>query len=151
MAQYLDFYFLIDNRESFLIKEILYKHMPMCEESQNEYPVPIYSDNPDIIFTEVDELILYLEMKSNCDYIIYWQSLDLNSIIQHFIVQFTNDGKMIFGFSVYGNNPNDKFILKLYNDLKKNLKSNVGCITSEEPPPSNSIEFLDFVKKRISP
>lgn len=151
MPQYIDSYFLVESRNSASIKNFINAFLPLSKLSTDDYPVPWFSKSPSIIFKEVEELIDYLEQNVNLEYSIYWENLDIKSIIQYFMVFYTDDGKMIFGVSVVGNNPQEMNSIILFKKIKKFLNSNICCMTVEEVPPTNSKEFLEFSKKRFVP
>jgi hypothetical protein len=58
---------------------------------------------------------------------------------------------MIFGVSIVGREPDSRKSIQLFIDIKSYLNSRTACITVEEPPPTNSIEFIDFCNIRYSP
>lgn len=151
MPQYIDCYFLIDNRNTDLVNTFLKKYLPINKESASEYSVPLFSDNPTNFFSDINDVLMYLEHDGNCEYSIYWHSIESNSVIKHAMVHYTDDGKMIFGISITGNDPMDYKIVPLFHEIKNSFKSHLGCITVEEPPPSNSIEFIEFAQNRYIP
>jgi len=151
MAQYIDCYFLIDGRNSDLVKIFLKKYLPVNKESAEDYPIPLFSDHPVKIFDSVNDLLMYLENNKDCKYSIYWHTDKKKSDIEHVMVFYTDDGKMIFGTSISGNNPMEINNLKIFRDIRSFLNSEIGCMTVEEPPPFNSSEFVEFAKNRYSP
>lgn len=148
MSQYIDSYYLIDHRAPDLVNEFINTYLPEREESSDDYPVPLYSDFPSLVFKDVNELLSYLELNDDLEYSVYWRSTDANAVIKHCMVFYTNDKKMIFGISINGNNPEDPKSIAVYKEVQLFLKSRYGCICVEEPPPHNSVEFLEFCKER---
>ncbi|WP_188435070.1 hypothetical protein, partial [Chishuiella changwenlii] len=63
-------------------------------------------------------------------------------------LQYTDDGNMIFGISIYGNNIISKESTSLFRNINEILKTKISCITMEEPPPHNTNEFIDFCNIR---
>ncbi len=99
----------------------------------------------------------YLENNKNIDFLFYWINQIKESILTRIILQYTDDGNMILGFTIldytfYENkSPFSKETIQFFFEIKKYIKCNLGCITREEPPPRNSIEFIDFCKSRFIP
>ena len=150
MPQYIDSYYLVSNRKPELIIQVLDIYLPKRLESAIDYPVPLYTDKPEVVFDDVSKLLAYLAEDSLQEYTIYWRSIDPTSLVKHFMVFYTNDKKMIFGISIRGNDPTSSESLSIFNEVKKLLKAEVSCITVEEPPPCNSEEFTNFANNRIS-
>lgn len=151
MAQYVDCYWLINSRDNNIAERFLNKILQERVESSSDYPVPIYSNNPSIIYSNVQDIMLYLGNHPNEEYSIYWRNCDKKSEYKHAVIIYTDDGKMIFGASLEGNDPYDKIIESNYVKIKNFLGANFGCITVEEMAPTNSLYFTDFCKKRHSP
>ena len=151
MPQYLDIYFSLNDRSFEKVKEFVHQYAPVYEESAIGYPIPIYSSNPTKIFTNIFDLFNYLEKDNSCEYIVYLRNLDDSSRLKHIIVKFTNDGKIIVGVSVNGNDPSDAEVGVLFHELKRSLKADIGYITVEEQPPSSYSEFLNLSQNRYVP
>ena len=151
MPQYIDSYYLVDNRKSMYIYDFFKKFSFVKKELSDDYPIPQYSDNPEIVFHSDSELLSYLESNSESDYVIYWGNIEEKSEIKQFTLQYTNDGKMIFGISIFGNEPDSVRSVSLFKEVKNYLNSQKACITVEEPPPINSVEFIDFCSDRYIP
>ncbi|MDJ1467618.1 hypothetical protein QNI16_36280 [Cytophagaceae bacterium YF14B1] len=151
MPQYIDSYYLVDSRQSKLIYDFFERFSFVKSEMSDEYPIPQYSDDPEKVFYLDSELLLYLENNDASDYIIYWGNLDETSEIKQFTLQYTNDGKMIFGVSIFGNEPGSVESILLFKKVKNYLNSQTACITVEEPPPISTLEFINFCKKRYIP
>lgn len=151
MSQYIDSYYLIENRKKSLIEKFINKYLLDYKESSEDYPIPLYSDIPDKTFLNLKDILDYLEENVKCEYSIYLENIAKNTIIKHFMVFFTDDSKMIFGISINGKEPNDTISINLFKELSVFLNSEIGCITVEEVPPANSNEFIEFCKKRYNP
>lgn len=151
MPQNIDAYYLIEERNSRIVLDFLEKYFGNRKELSENYPLPQYSDNPKITFSKADKLMEYLDKYSNIDYLLYWENLDDTSEMKFFTLQYTDDGKMIFGISFRGNKPNTSKNIYFFQKFKKILKSKIGCLTIEEPPPSNSDEFVMYCNQRFSP
>jgi len=152
MPQYIDSYYLTESRDLDLVYKFLNDFLPQNKEVAIDYPVPQFgNDKYETIFYNVKDLLIYLEQNMNVDYIIYWESLTDRSTIKQVTVQYTDDGKSIFGVSISGREADSEESISVFNEIKKYLNSNIGCITGEEPPPSNSAEFIEFCENRFIP
>jgi len=151
MPQYIDSYYLIENRTQILIFEFLEKYLPNAIEASDEYPVPWFAESPVNILFNIDDILKYLENNIYSEYAIYWRNRKEDSDIKHFMIFFTDDGKMIFGVSINGEEPNTAVSINVFKELSEFLNTKTGCITVEEPPPTNSIEFIEFCLDRFIP
>lgn len=152
MPQYIDSYYLTESRDLSLVNKFLNNFLPKNREISIDYPLPQFgNDKYDTIFDNVKDLLIYLEQNLLVDYIIYWENLIDNSKIRQITVQYTDDGKMIFGVSILGREVDSEESISVFKEVKKYLNLHIGCITGEEPPPSNSIEFIEFCKNRFIP
>ncbi|MBL1220006.1 hypothetical protein JET18_04100 [Chryseobacterium sp. L7] len=151
MPQYIDSYYLVNQRSSCLIEKFFHDFAPSHRELACDYPVPQYSDDTEITFFNTKELLSYLDQNPTIDYIIYWENLDNTSELKQITLQYTDDGKMIFGASIYGNEVDSKESLLMFYKVKRYLNVDYACITGEEPPPGNSEEFIRFCEQRYVP
>lgn len=151
MSQYIESYYLVNNRKSNVIFNFIGNYSIVKKELADEYPVPQYSNFTERIFLSDEELLTFLEANPNYEYSIYWENENKELIIKQFSVHFTDDGKMIVGVAIVGNELNSKESVKLFEEIKKYLNSSIACITSEEPPPTNSTEFSNFCNERFIP
>ncbi|OMP75155.1 MULTISPECIES: hypothetical protein [unclassified Chitinophaga] len=151
MPQYIDSYYLVDNRSSEVVYDLFTNYGFIKEELAGEYIIPQYSSEPTIIFYSDVDLLNYCDENLDCDYLIYWGNEVENSIIRQITLRYTNDGKMIFGISIVGREVDSDISIAIFKDVKNYLNARIGCITGEAPPPSNSIEFIEFCNKRYVP
>lgn len=151
MPQYIDSYYLIDSRESKIVDDFFENYSFVKKQLADDYPIPQYSDNPVKVFYSDVDLLLYLERDFNCEYLIYWENVEENSEIKQFTLQYTDDGKMIFGVSIIGDELDSIKSIQLFKNIKSYLNSRKACITAEEPPPINSNWFIDFCNERYTP
>lgn len=151
MPQLVDCYFLVENRNPETILRFLNMFLPENRESAVEYGIPMYSDQPDFVFSDVSLLLEYLFEQKDLVYSIYWSNRIPDEPIRHGMVFHTDDGKMILGVSIIGNNPEEKHVLKYYKAIRTFLNAKTGCLTVEEAPPWNSPEFSKFAKERFQP
>ena len=149
MPQYIDSYYLVDSRKLQIVNDFFSKYLPLGkEELASDYPFPEYSDNPEKIYHSAKELLIHLGKNLNFDYTIYFENKDGLSDIKQVTLQYTDDGKLIFGISIVGNNPALDENLLLFREIKNYLNSKNACATIEEPPPTNSIDFIKFCDER---
>lgn len=151
MAEFIDSYYLVDKRKLNIVYDFFKEYQFLKNELAEDYPVPQYSEVPENIFFSDIDLLLFLETNPNCDYLVYWENKKEDSIIKQVTLQYTNDGKMIIGVSIVGVDIYSTDSIQLFKRIKKYLNSSEGCITSNEPPPLNSIEFIEFCKLRYVP
>jgi len=151
MPQYIESYYLVNSRESKVILNFIGNHSIVKKELADEYPVPQYSNFTERTFLSDEELLTFLEANPNYDYSIYWENENKESVIKQISIHFTDDGKMIVGVAIIGNELNSKESVKLFEEIKKYLNSSIACITSEESPPTNSSEFSNFCNERFIP
>ena len=151
MPQYIDSYYLIENRETSLIFNFICKYLPKYKESATDYPTPLFAEHPSRIFYNLNDIVKYLENNPHCEYAVYLENQSENDIIKHFMIFFTDDSQMIFGISINGKNPFNIKSVKLYHEISEFLDTSTGCITVEEAPPTNANEFIEFCKSRLNP
>ncbi|MFM2267896.1 MAG: hypothetical protein RL757_1337 [Bacteroidota bacterium] len=151
MAEYIDIYFLVEKRTIEVALDFMDKYAPLSVPSADDYPVALHSDNPTIIFDEPISLMRFLSAEKYIDYAIYWSNEhnQSNYFIEHIMIFYTDDNKMIFGISVDKHNCLKFDIDGVIKDINQFIKSNIYCITVEEPPPFNAMEFEDFAKARF--
>jgi hypothetical protein len=145
-----DLYFLINSRSQKLIMEYLDFVIKKRTEVSDDYSVPIYSDNPLVVYNDFDELMAFLEEAKNENYSLYFRNLDSNSKVQTAMCFYTNDANAILGLTVNDVAIDGTETLYWYNRIRNRFKCKYSCITSEEPPPGNSVEFLEFSRTRFS-
>lgn len=151
MPQYIDSYYLISKRDINAFYELISKYSNKIKVIGDEFLLPQFSDSYKFIYNSVEELIFYLDSNPNVDYIIYWANQADNSEFKQFTLQYTDDGKMIIGISIVGREPDSKRSIEIFKEVRNHLNSQQGCITVEEPPPNNSIEFAKFCNERFKP
>jgi hypothetical protein len=99
--------------------------------------------NIQIIFS-LDELLTFLEKETGVDYIIYLDNTVTESKVRKVAIQYTTDGKMILIITIVGNYPYSNNDISLFKEFHGYLGSLASCISTEELPPINSIDFIDF-------
>lgn len=152
MPQYIDSYYLTELRDSDLVYQFLNDFLPRHREISEDYPVPQFGkDKHRKTFYDVKDLLAYLDQNPDVDYIIYWENLIESAEIKQVTIQYTDDGKLIFGISIVGKEVDSEESISIFRKIKKYLNSSISCITGEEPPPSNSTEFIEFCNNRFIP
>lgn len=138
-----DCYVFVEKRDGSLIDLFLNEFLPERKEAADDYLVPEYSDNPSHEFQSAPDLIEFLCDNKKETYAIYWNS-KRDEDPSNAMVFFTEDGGMIFGLSCDADGGNSKTYLQ---KMKNFLKSELGYIAFEEPPPGTKAEFLDYAEK----
>jgi hypothetical protein len=151
MPQFVESYYLLNNRGAKEVFSFIEKKPVIKIELADEYPVPQYSNIIENTFYSDDELMSFLESNPSYDYNIYWENENKDSIIKQFSIHFTDDGKVIFGVAIKGGELDSEDSIEFFVEVKKCLKCTTACITSNESPPTNSIEFIDFCNERFKP
>lgn len=151
MPQYVDFYFLVESRASKVINEFCNRFKINRSPLAENYTLPQYAEFPNIVFSSDVDLLLHLEINFNCEYLIYWENISDDSPIKQLLAQYTNDGKIILGVSIPGRVLDNPDCVILFNRIRNYLNSTAACITSEEPPPENSIDFITLCNQRFTP
>lgn len=151
MPQYIDSYYLVNERDSGLVDQFLNDFLPRNAELALDYLIPVLDTEQERIFDNVREVLTYLDVTPDVGYIMYWENLNKASEIKQFTLMYTDDGKMIFGVSVIGNDLESKESLLTFYRIKRYLKAVYACITGEEPPPGNSEDFIFFCENRYVP
>lgn len=149
MPQYIDSYYLVDTRKLEIVYDFFSKYFPSgLKDLAIDYPFPEFSDSPEKIFHSVRELLLHLEDNLGYEYTIYFDNTDKSATIKQIILQYTDDGKIIFGVSIIGNDPSSIQQIEIIKEIKNYLNSKDACATVEEIPPINSSEFVEFCDER---
>lgn len=134
MAGFYDVYVLSDDRSKATVVQFLDRFLPEREETAVDYPVPRYSDAPEICLDSADELLSYLERHSDEPHSIYWAS-QASGDPQNAMLFATVDGHAIYGLSVERNEQEYLATLMSF------LNSANGYIDFEYPPPDSAPEF----------
>ncbi len=134
MAGFYDIYVLSGDRSKATVIQFLERFLPEREEVADEYPVPRYSDTPEVYLDTADELLTYLEHHSDEPHSIYWAS-QVSGDPRFAMLFATVDGHAIYGLSVDGNE--QEFLA----NLMTFLNSATGYIDFENPPSDSAPEF----------
>lgn len=152
MPQYIDAYFLIPSRSPLLVRRFLDKFLPQRERSAEDYHFPsVDPKEGDITFPDAFDAIAYMEERPDIAHAIYWSNTNPEDPIHHGMVFLTDDGKMILGVSIPGDDPEYEYAIAIYREIKSFTGAELACMTVEEPPPDNEAEFRVFCKERFQP
>jgi hypothetical protein len=136
-----DIYVLVDHRKIDVVNEFLEYFVPDNQVLADEYEIPQYSYNPEIIFRKATELMHYCETNVEATHSIYWFN-NQKKDPRNAMVFYTNDRKMILGLSILHESQEREWLTK----LKQFSKSKHGCILYERPPPENSADFKELIQ-----
>ena len=134
MAGFYDVYVLSGDRSKATVVQFLDRFLPERKETADDYPVPRYSDSPEICLDTADELLTYLEHHPDEPHSIYWASR-ASGDPHHAMLFATIDGHAVYGLSVEGNEQEFLASLMAFLDSAK------GYIDFENPPPDDVPEF----------
>nr|WP_295877198.1 hypothetical protein [uncultured Chitinophaga sp.] len=151
MPELIDQYFLVDTRDSKFVTRFLDKYVPQRAPVRDYYLIETEHGEEKIDSKNMDFVLSFYEHHSNSVNSFYIENIDERSLIAFAILTYTDDAKMILGVSVLGtfDDLDDmKANIKIFEDIKAFTNSTVACMTLEEPPPDNSLEFIEFVKQR---
>jgi hypothetical protein len=135
----LDLYALAPARTEAISNQFRSTWLRRFKESADDYEVPQYADNPDVIYTSVDDLIRKLVASPMETHAIYWRNSQPGPI-RHGMLFFTKDGSMIVGLSV--DEERSDHAKQLLCELATTIGAVHGYATIEEPPPDRTAEFL---------
>ncbi len=149
MPELIDQYFLVDTRDTKFVTRFLDKYVPKREAICEYYIISTEYGEDEIEPENLDFVLLFYEHHVNTSYYIYLRNLDEDSLIAFAILTYTDDAKMVLGVSVIGsfNDVDDmRENTKIFNDIKAFTNSDTACMVLEEPPPSNTAEFIEFAE-----
>lgn len=145
MPEYSDIYVISEKRDRKTIEAFLNNFLPEREESADEYEVPQYSDNPELMFSEARELIEYCEDHKNIEHAIYWRASG-NSKPEHGMVFYLSDGFVVYGLSTDASN--QQYAAQLLVELKKYFNTTHGYIGHEASPDVDS--YSEFLEQEVA-
>lgn len=123
--------------------EFLSHFLPHHRPSAVEYEMPQYSEHPDQVFATIDDALLYLETNSTEAHSLYWENVGFGDA-RFGMVFPTSDGQFIYGLSC--DCEDEKVADSLLDEMKQFMKTDIGYIAFEEPPPRTAQEFMEIVK-----
>ena len=135
MTGYYDVYCLAPARTGGTVGSFLERYAPAREAAADEYELPQYADEPDRVFSSVDQIIAHCVSHPTEPYSIYWRCLNEGDPA-HAMAFFTLDGAVILGLSVRDHAP------AWLDNMKSAIGGTAGWIGFETPPPDTAGEFL---------
>jgi len=135
-----DVYGLAPHRTAETVAQFLSKLVPQRAESADEYEVPQFADQPEIIFDSAESLIAHCVEHLNVPHIIYWRSL-VDGDPANAIAAFTVDGALILGLSV---SSDPEYWLS---EILVAINGDDGVILFEKAPPSSLLEFVALSRR----
>lgn len=146
----LDFYLLVETRSTDKALSFLDKFLPNRKVASIDFPFPQYADRPSNTFVDPLELMDYLSIRSSDSYSIYWNNIEEEHLFSNAMLFYTDDGKLIFGLSFDSELPIPEEKVSVLQEVIQFLDPQKYCLTAEEPPPENSVDFLEFSDSRMS-
>ncbi|MBE9553168.1 MAG: hypothetical protein IMF05_06885 [Proteobacteria bacterium] len=134
MGGFYDVYVLSGDRSKATVVQFFDRFLPERKETADDYPVPRYSDSPEICLDTADELLTYLEHHPDEPHSIYWAS-QASGDPYHAMLFATTDGHAVYGLSVVRNEREYLASLMAF------LNSANGYIDFEYPPPDSAPKF----------
>lgn len=140
MPEYADIYIISEKRDRAAVEGFLGRFLRRRAESADDYPVPQYSENPEIVFERAADLIDYCDANRGTVQSIYWRALG-DSKPEHAMVFYLKDGNVIYGLSTDASDQN--YAKNLLKDLKDHFNAEHGFIAHEAAPDAEDhAEFL---------
>lgn len=130
MSEFFDIYIIKNTRSKETVKLFNKTFLVEYNNLADEYKIPQYSDNSEIIHKNVEDLMDFLETNKKEKYSIYWKS-EVNELYSQ--VTYTSDSHIVFGISTKSKND----CKKIFSKMSDFLKSDFGYITVENPPADN--------------
>lgn len=140
-VNFADCYVLTNKRSREFITSFLDTFLPNRQQAASQYGIPQFSESPDLLFTNVDELITYLEQHSNEMQAIYWLNKEASPLRGAMCI-FTSDGKLIAGLYCESLRPDTRCETVYLQRLKEFCGSTIGLIEYEQPAAQDTPEFL---------
>ena len=145
MPSYFDIYVITNERNRQTVARFLEHFAPLRSETADDYPYPQYSDVPEIVYQDIEQVLNRCCNHANVDYRLYWKAKG-NAKPEHAMVFFLADGHVIFGLSTDDSYP--QYAAELLQDLKRFLGSELGYIGHEASPDvDNLLEFQQEITR----
>ncbi len=135
-----EIYVLCKERSKKLVFEFLDRFFPEREASSEDYPYPEYSDDPECVYDDCDELFEVLENNTEESYSVYWDSTN-DGEVKNAMVFFTEDGGMIVGIAVECDDCG--VWLKKLSEV---VEGEYGYVSFDSPPPETRKDFIMYCK-----
>jgi hypothetical protein len=133
---------LCGRRSKLVALSFLDQFLPVRRESAVDYPFPQFSDHPLTVYTDVDALLVELELNAKAEYTLYWDGVGLkNQEQRQAFLYFTTDGSMFACYTFYDAEP-----VTLLQRIAACTQSQYGCLIGDHFPPESAQEFIDICK-----
>lgn len=133
-------YMLCRAREKGAAVAFLDKFLPRRHSSADEFLFPELSDSTQEVYRSPEEVMERLELESNQSYALYWDSDEAGARRQAMLF-FTSDGEMIAGLVVPAVAASKALV-----ELAEVVGGQFGFLTTENPPPETSAQFIDLCR-----
>lgn len=146
MPYYADCYVLVTHRSPRFVERLIAEFLhDGALETAEEYEIPEHADPPAQVFTNVIDLVVFLENHPEETQAVYWRSTapgDPTQANVHFI-----DGGMILGIGVPAGTTEDEILER----MKRTFDTEHGYITYESPPLCSMVKFIKAAKRLPAP
>jgi hypothetical protein len=140
-----DLYVLAPIRSAELVTRFLEHFLPKRKPAADDYPVPEYSDSPELVLKTAEEVSRYCELHPNAAQCVYWNHPDSSDEPSSAYCFFLADGGLILGLSVSENSLIRDCLL---DRMLTFLGSRIGYATVEEAPPDTTQAFQEIAACR---
>lgn len=135
-----DVYTLAPTRAIEPIDRFLARFAPAREPSTDEYVIESGTGLDERVFGVDRDVISYCLANPSASQQVYWRCLG-DGDPAHAMAFFMHDGGLILGLSV-----TDGTGGLWLTDMQRCLRSTVGCVRWEQPPPGSTAEFLEWCR-----
>ncbi len=139
----IEIYVLCKERSRALGEGFLNHFLPHREAIADDYPFPELVDEPEIVFSNVFDLMDKLDKNPNEGYSIYWNNKESKPLKQAMLF-YTEDGHMIAGLVIEKHIQKDYFI-----NLTNYVEGNYGYTSIDQAPPVFKNEFISNCKNYV--
>ncbi len=136
---------LIPDRLANTAIEILEFSLKHYEITTDECPVPPYSDQPDVVYDNDDDLLNYLEHRAEEEYQAYWRSVGASDA-EMAALFYTTDEALIGLFVL-----EETLCLKPLENIVPKFGIQFGYMSGNEVPPRSAKEFIDITRRSELP
>ena len=144
MPGYADIYVLAKDRSVQSVEQFLDTFLPKRAHSAMEYELPQYSDTPEDVYPTPLPVLQRCASDPSLEYLFYWRAIN-HSKIEHAMVIFLNDGKVVYGVSTAASDKD--FVMMTFDQMQAYLGTTLGFISYEHCPDFTTLaEFKAHVK-----
>ena len=137
-----DCYVLVRSRAPHLVTQLLARFAPAAILAQVEaFPIPHLGKTIQHTFTNLADLLQYLNDTPTEPYALYWSCQASASPVRGVSVHYTTDGALILGVFT-----EEQHAPTLLDQLHHEFDAPLGYATFESPPPDTTAEFVAMIK-----